>query len=223
MLPLSLLSLLGLQFMHASLSSATVFEDMKQIDIGNPQIEGRFALKNQEMKIFAGGADIWGQRDEFHFSYLAMKGDFDFTTRILSLSRANAYSKAGIMARAGLEADDAHVFFQVFPNNAPRNRNQGGFEFQYRKNKSGESAAIYPPEEGVADVYQIDFAATWIRLKRTGDQFEAYMSKDGEHWYCYTSFGQSMPQTLFLGLAVTSDDAGTLTEARFSSRIALNR
>jgi len=46
----------------------------------------------------AGGVDIWGVKDEFNFVYVERTGNFDLVSRIESLTAANQYTKAGIMA-----------------------------------------------------------------------------------------------------------------------------
>ena len=53
-------------------------QKLKHTDIGNPAIAGKADITAKGFDITAGGADIWGKRDEFHFSYQTLKGDFDF-------------------------------------------------------------------------------------------------------------------------------------------------
>ncbi len=108
------------------------FTSLKNTDIGKLTKTGSSRINNNELEIVAGGSDIWGKHDEFHFSYKKLKGDFEMSVQIMSLSKAHLYTKAGIMARTGLSDSSQHVFFQVFPDNSPRNNNNGGCEFQYR-------------------------------------------------------------------------------------------
>ena len=116
----------------------------KQTDIGNPALPGSSSFQDNGLQLIAGGADVWGVKDEFHFSYIEKAGDFDLVARIESLSSPHTYTKAGLMAREELSENSRHIFFQVFPNNKPRNKNNGGYEFQYRQIKAGEMKAIYP-------------------------------------------------------------------------------
>ena len=39
-------------------------------DVGAPGLAGKLIQSAQEITIVAGGEDIWGPRDEFHFAYL---------------------------------------------------------------------------------------------------------------------------------------------------------
>ncbi len=189
----------------------------KQTDIGSPVIAGTFNISESGFDITAGGADIWGTKDEFHFSYQSLKGNFDMSVQILGLSKANQYTKAGIMARADISDNSQHVYYQVFPDNSARNKNNGGCEFQYRSVKGGEMKAIYPDPKTAGNQFEVAFPNTWIRLKRSGDIFESYISNDSKSWKLYSTFTLKMPVELFVGPAVTSHNVSGYTTAKFGS------
>jgi hypothetical protein len=191
-------------------------KSLKQTDIGNPTIAGKVNITDTGFEITAGGADIWGTRDEFHFSYQTIKGDFDLSVQILNLSAAHMYTKAGIMARTDLNDNSQHVYYQVFPDNSPRNHNNGGCEFQYRAIAGGEMKAVYPDINTAGTRFNVAFPNTWIRLKRSGNVFESYFSSDNKTWILYSSYTLNMPEKLFLGVAVTSHDSNKPTTAQFS-------
>jgi len=189
----------------------------KSADIGNPELSGSKEPMNDGIQITAAGADIWGVRDEFHFAYFEQNGDFDLVTRIESLSEANLYTKAGIMAREELSDNSRHIFFQVFPNNNPRNKNNGGYEFQFRLEKGGEMKAIYPAKFDGIPEFPVNYPNTWVRLKRAGNSFTGYYSANGKSWKIYTEFTMDMAQKIYLGLAVTSHNTNEKTKAIFSN------
>jgi regulation of enolase protein 1 (concanavalin A-like superfamily) len=187
----------------------------KSNDIGNPDLAGTPVTGNDKIEITAGGADVWGVRDEFHFAYFEQNGDFDLVTRIESLTAPNLYTKAGIMAREDLSDNSRHIFFQVFPNNNARNKNNGGYEFQYRMEKAGEMKAIYPAKFDGVPEFPVNYPNTWIRLKRLGNDFTGYYSADGKTWKIYTEFTMQLAQKVYLGLAVTSHDTKKTSTAVF--------
>lgn len=187
----------------------------KNTDIGNPAMSGSFEIKDDGISIIAGGADVWGTKDEFRFSYFEQTGDFDLATRIESLTAPHLYTKAGLMAREDLSDNSRHIFFQVFPNNNPRNKNNGGYEFQYRQEKSGEMKAIYPARFDGTPEFPVNYPNTWIRLKRTGDEFTGFYSTDGKTWKKYTSFTLKLSPKIYLGLAVTSHNVNATATAVF--------
>jgi hypothetical protein len=190
-------------------------ESFKHTDIGNPAIAGTVKVLKDGFDVTAGGADIWGTKDEFNYIFVERAGDFDLVSRIESLSAPHLYTKAGLMAREDLTPDCRHIYFQVFPNNNPRNKNNGGYEYQYRIEKGGEMKAIYPKSFEGTPEFPVAFPNTWIRLQRTGNDFTGYYSADGKTWKVYTTFSLVLPAKLYLGLAVTSHEVKDIASAKF--------
>lgn len=189
--------------------------DFKHTDIGNPSISGTVTESEKGFDITAGGADIWGVKDEFNFVYIVKSGDFDLAARVENLTAAHQYTKAGLMAREELTPGSRHIYFQMFPDDKPRNKNNGGFEYQYREVADGQMKAIYPASfEGTPD-FPVTFPDTWIRLKRVGNQFTGYTGTDGRSWKEYASFSLNLPEKVYLGAAVTSHKTTEITTAKF--------
>ena len=203
-------------------SKTLPFSELTFTDIGAATKPGKATIKNDEVEVVAGGADIWGLNDEFNFGYKKLKGDFDISVQIKSLTKPHQYTKAGIMARVDLTDDSEHVYFQVFPDNSPRNKNNGGCEFQYRKEKRGEMKAIYPNPETAGNKFDVNFPNTWIRLKRNGDIFESYIGNDNKTWKIYSTFTLKLPNELLVGLAVTSHKSDEFTTVVFSNLVLNN-
>lgn len=189
--------------------------DFKFADIGNPEIAGTVSVTGGGFDITAGGADIWGVKDEFHFVYIEKTGDFDLAARVESLTATHLYTKAGLMAREDLTPGSRHIYFQIFPDNRPRNKNNGGFEYQYRQQTGGEMKAIYPARfDGTPD-FPVTFPDTWIRLRRVGNKFTGYTGTDGKSWKEYASFTIDLPKKVYLGPAVTSHKTTESATAKF--------
>lgn len=194
---------------------AISLKKFKCTDIGNPDVSGSSLIKDNNISITAGGADVWGVQDEFRFVYIEQTGDFDMVAQIESLTAPHLYTKAGLMAREDLSDNSRQIFFQVFPNNNPRNKNNGGYEFQYRKEKSGEMKAIYPAKFDGVPEFPVNYPNTWIRLKRVGSNFTGLSSADGKTWKVFTTFTMEISKKVYLGLAVTSHDSKTSATALF--------
>ena len=193
------------------------FNSFRGTDIGKNTLPGMAKVENNELVVNASGADIWGSHDEGYFEYRKFKDDFDVRVQVVNLYKTHLYAKAGLMARASLDDDSRHVYFQVFPDNSPRNKNDGGCEFQYREKKGEDMEAIYPNSETAGNKFDINFPGTWIRLKREGNLFTTYISNDNKSWYLYSTWEQPMPAKLFVGMSVTSHDASNYTTAHFAS------
>lgn len=180
-------------------------------DIGSPSMAGSTTRNGEQVTIVAGGSDIWNNSDQFHFAYQQRTGDFDISVRGESVTQANLYTKAGLMARESLSANSRHVYALLFPSNAARNNNTGGFEFQYRNTTGGGSTAVYP----AVPQPLVNYPNSWLRLKRTGDTFIAYWSPEGVNWTEFARTTLALPQTLYFGLAVTSHTTTATTTAKF--------
>ena len=126
------------------------------------------------------------------------------------------------MAREELSDNSRHIFFQVFPNNNPRNKNNGGYEFQYRMEKDGEMKAIYPAKFEGVPAFPVNYPNTWIRLKRVGNEFTGYYSMDGKTWKIYTEYTMELAQKIYLGFVVTSHDTKKTSTAIFRNITNLN-
>lgn len=196
-------------------NKAVPLKKLKSTDIGKPALQGKTILLNGGLEITAGGADIWGKKDEFRFAYFEHSGDFDLAARIESLTAANLYTKAGLMARENLMGSCRHIFFQVFPDNRARHNNNGGYEFQYRSLNGGEMLAIYPSDAEGSPEFPVNYPNSWIRLKRTGNEFTGFYSADGMNWKVYTTFKMEISKKIFLGLAVTSHNVNEQATAVF--------
>ena len=184
----------------------------KSIDIGNPSHAGSAKTAVAGEEIIAGGKDIWGTNDQFRFTYQQWQGDFDVAVQVRSLTAPHLYARAGIMARADLSDNSQHIFFLVFPDNRPRHNNTSAYELQYRETKAGGSRGIYPPPDSTSPLFPVEFPHSWLRLSRTGNEFTSFVSEDGSHWKPYASYSMTLPQTVHLGLAVTSHtDEATVT------------
>jgi len=194
---------------------AIPLKKFRSADIGKPAIAGSTKVLTDGLELTAGGADVWGTRDEFRFSYLEHTGDFDLVARIESLTAPHQYTKAGLMAREQLSDNCRHIFFQVFPDNKPRNKNNGGYEFQYRAEHDGGMKAIYPASAEGTPEFPVNYPNTWIRLKRSGNEFTGFYSSDGKTWKAYATFNLELSQKIYLGLAVTSHNVKESATAVF--------
>src|SRR5256885_14930426 len=77
-------------------------------DVGAPKIAGAASYNptTQDYTLTAGGANMWAARDEFHFVWKKLRGDFIVRTRVEFLAPGvNNHRKVGIVARPSLDAD----------------------------------------------------------------------------------------------------------------------
>lgn len=176
------------------------------LDIGNP-VAGATTDLGDGYQITAGGADIWGTSDQFRYAQEQRSGDFDVAVKVVSVAPTDLYTKAGLMVRDSLAANARHILALVFPSNAARNNNDGGYEFQSRDTTGGNASALYPP----LPQPRVNYPDTWLRLRRSGDTFTAYSSADGDSWLLYATKILALPNTVYLGLALTAHSGSGIT------------
>jgi hypothetical protein len=186
------------------------------IDVGSPLRGGRTTRTATGLEIEAGGADIWGHRDEGHFAFTPVDGNFEASVRIHALSMADVYTKAGLMLRASLAEGSAHVMLLAFGDNQPRNHNNGGLEFQSRLTDDGACTGIYPPQPlPPQPEFPVNFPRVWLKLVRAGATFTSLASTDGLTWRKFCVHRQELPTQAYLGLAVTSHHPEQTVRAAF--------
>ena len=171
-------------------------------DVGNPTPAGSTTTvtDGSAYDVTAGGTDIIGSTDRFHFAHQQRTGDFDVKVRVASLERAHEWTKAGLMARESLSAGSRNVFVMATPD-------INGYRMSSRYSDGGTTVA-----NGVG---LVSYPNTWLRLKRVGEVFTGYRSADGLRWTLVGSRSLTLPETVYFGMAVTSHNAQRTTVAQF--------
>src|SRR5690242_3968534 len=108
----SLLFVLSLFISPMIMSQSSVGIFSNHADIGKPKIAGNasFNANDQSYDLKAGGYNIWFNRDEFHYAYNKIKGDFILTANFKLVGKgADPHRKIGWMIRAGEQEDAAHM------------------------------------------------------------------------------------------------------------------
>src|SRR5688572_2552958 len=83
-----------------------------QIDIGRPRRSGSasYDAQRQSYLIAGSGQNMWNDRDDFHFVWKRMTGDFILSTRARFIGKGvDAHRKIGWTIRPSLETSSAHV------------------------------------------------------------------------------------------------------------------
>lgn len=152
--------------------------------------------------ITAGGDDVWAGADAFHFVYQPMSGDGEISAFIsdLTLPTGAAFSLGGVMIRADLSATAMHATMMTTTQNKAK--------FRRRVTTGATTTLSDGPSEGTQPF------RTWVKVKRVGDTFTAYLSSDGVTW---NQVGPSqviaMPANTLVGILALRNGAaaGTMT------------
>lgn len=159
-------------------------------DLGSVTRPGSIQTNSSGGIILTGsGAGIGLRRDDGYFAWTRQEGDFDVAVRIESLTTPDLFGRAGLMARASLEADS--LFAGVFATTSV-----AGTLFQARlaAASNGRQGGVHPAQ----------YPAAWVRLQREGNLFTGAASSDGVHWTRLDSATLNLTEPVYLGLAITS-------------------
>ncbi len=179
------------------------------IDIGGPLPAGSdsYDASTQTYTVSAGGANIWGNADEFRMLAAPLSGDGSIVARLVSQQATDPWAKAGVMLRASTSAGAINAAVLVTPAN--------GITFSYRSTQGGATIRPTPLPAGAAPA--------WVRVARSGSTLTGYYSTATvaprpQDWIAFASVDiPALPATLQAGLAVTSRVSGTASTCVFSN------
>lgn len=189
-------------FSMAQSNVAGIFQN--HADIGNPKVKGD-VVSNNEMQTYnikAGGYNIWFNRDEFHYAYNKIKGDFILTAnvKLLGLGK-DPHRKIGWMVRASEQEDAAHICAVV--------HGDGLTVLQWRRLRG---AYMRDPQD---EIFSSKKNVEIIQLERMGKTFIMRIANAGEP---LQEIGRTdaieMPDEALAGLFVCSHNADVQEEGQ---------
>lgn len=168
--------------------------------IGGATPAGSFAPVPNGFNVSGGGADLGGTSDQVQFNYLPRTGDFDVMVRLDSMTLADPWSEAGMLAREDLTPGSRSASVMATPTIS-------GCYFQSRSATNGATS--------LSGSFPANYPNTWLRLKRTGSVFTGYAGFDGQSWTQLGTATIAMPATIYFGFAVSSHNLGQTATAAF--------
>jgi sugar lactone lactonase YvrE len=176
-------------------------------DLDSPGAAGSAIYSGGTFTVNGSGADIAGTSDAGYFIYQSASGDCNITARVVSFTGIVAdWAKAGVMIRQSLDPNSKFSY-----GDFTRNVSGGVQTFTHLRRITTGGGAAQNAGGGGAPPY-------WVRVVRTGNYFRVYVSSTGSSW---TSIDGDIPITMsgtvYIGLAVTSHQAGALSTAVFDN------
>lgn len=173
-------------------------------DIGNPKYPGSdvFNKTDQSYTISGSGYNIWFGRDEFHYSYNTLKGDFILTANFEFTGKGTEpHRKTGWMVRASAN-DNSPQVSAVFHGN-------GLTALQWRKSAGEEMTESGNEIVASGSGYQI------LQLERSGKVFFMRAARYGEPFETIGTFeANGLPDEVLAGLFVCSHNSDVTEEVK---------
>ncbi len=171
-------------------------------DVG-ASVEIRDSTSGQSVVVSGGGTDIFGTSDSFVYTYTKLAANGVLEAKLEDFVAPNQWSKAGIMIREGLDPSARNLLLLV--------SGQMGAVFQARSVSGASTQVIgYDPS--------VSANAAWLRMRRSGDQVIAELSKNGQNWVRFSTHTFASTGSLLIGFAVAanSSTASSVAMATFS-------
>jgi Tol biopolymer transport system component len=169
-------------------------------DVGSPRLAGS-ALYNgfsQEYTLSAAGVNLWGPRDEFHFVWKRLTGNFVVQARVELLGTGvDPHRKLGVMVRSTLDADSPYADAVV--------HGDGLTSLQLRRAKGAATEEIRSTLTG-ADVLQ---------LERRGDRVTLRAARFGEPFTASELDALALGDEVYVGLFLCSHNPDVVERAVF--------
>jgi len=168
-------------------------------DIGSPKLAGHatYNAVSQEYSITAGGLNMWANRDEFHFLWKQLKGDFIVQARVEFIGKGiDPHRKLGWIARSSLDADSAYADATV--------HGDGLTSLQFRRTKGAITEQVRSPAT----------APDFLQFERRGNDYIFSAARFGEPLAtCRTNL--ALGEDLYVGLFVCSHNSNVTEQATF--------
>ncbi len=165
-------------------------------DIGSPSPAGgqSFDPNTNTWTLTAGGTDIAGTSDQFHFVWTTLTGDGSVSVLGRHPDEHELQREAGVMLRAGTDPGAPNYAVFVSPGS--------GIKVQERNLLGGTTVKLANPG-GTTPAF--------LKVTCVGNTFTAYTSPDGSTWTLIagSTFTMAIGPTLLEGLADTSHHNGT--------------
>jgi hypothetical protein len=143
-------------------------------DLGDTRVHGvATPLEDDRLQLTFGGSGFSGRRrgrgDQFHFRYLAVTGDFEFSCRLLTTEGLALPGRVGLIARENMDALAASAAVACEERIARTTELMG-------RDQPGDNMSVIGQSERAV------LGASWLKLSRSGDKFRGYESIDGADW-----------------------------------------
>src|SRR6185369_3974979 len=191
-----LIAVAPILFQHTQVGT---FSD--QTGIGNPIRTGHatYDATKDEYTIEGAGANIWANRDEFHYVWRRLKGNFILTANAEFIGKGvEPHRKIGWMIRSSLADDSPHGSAVLHAD--------GLTSLQFRKTKGA------PTEESVSKVK----AANVLQLERNGNTYRMSVARFGDV-LTTDEVSLDLGDEVYVGLFVCSHNKDVSEQAVFSN------
>ena len=196
------LAVLGDAAQAQSLSPVGIFD--AQADIGQARRgSAAFDPSAQTYLVAGSGQNMWNDRDDFHFVWKRLSGNFILSTRARFIGKGvEAHRKIGWTIRPSLEANSPHVTAAL--------HGDGLMSLQFRRTAGGAT-------EDMKSRDSLPDADAVIQLERRDGVYVMSVARFGDTLTSQELQSASLPDTVYVGLFVCAHNDTVVERATFSN------
>lgn len=168
--------------------------------VGSPDKKGsvQYNAEEQEYTMEGASGNMWFDKDDFHFLWSKMKGDFIVTAQVEFLTKGvDPHRKVGWMVRHSLEANSPHINAVV--------HGDGLTSFQYRRSPGAQTEQKETEQKG-PDV---------IQLERKGTVYTMSVAHFGEPFKQVEVTDLALGDDVYVGIFLCSHNEQAVEKAVF--------
>jgi hypothetical protein len=177
---------------NATSASQTILDDAlppewREVDIGASRVPGSTRHESGTFTVRGAGFNIDGEADSFHYVFKPVRGESEIVAEITSIQYTHPNAKAGLMMRENLGEYSRNVMIALTAMNG------GALQFRSAERANTEDirlATLFPPQ--------------WLKLRRRGNEFSAFVSANGRTWFLVEKIPMEMNENFYVGLASAS-------------------
>src|SRR6267378_821215 len=171
-------------------------------EVGRARGSASYDPQHQKYLVAGSGQNMWDARDDFHFVWKRMSGNFILSTRARFIGAGvEEHRKIGWTIRSSLDPRSAHVTAALHGN--------GLMSLQFRR----ETSRI---TEEAKSTDSLPGADAIIQLERRDGVYFMSVAQFGDTLVTQRLAGVSLPDTVYVGLFVCSHNATVTERAVFS-------
>ncbi|MEY7848953.1 ATP-binding protein [Natrarchaeobius sp. A-rgal3] len=146
----------------------------------------------------ADGANIWRHWNDFYFVHTTVDDPVSIRGRVADIEEVDAFSKAGVMIRDGLDDASTYGFVGATPG--------FGTEVLWRTRRG---------EDGISQQLREELRSEWFRVDLLDGYVTCFVSRDGREWTPIDQRRIEQTTPVHVGLVVCSVVSGHSCEATF--------
>jgi len=186
--------------------TASVTTGLANLDVGKASPGGSGTYADDVWTVRGAGTGIWTHGDDsFHFVYKPVRGDCAIIAKVASVDNTQPHARAAVMIRDSLSPNAANrAWIGITPGQK--------FESYMHGWTAIRGGANW--EKPSRDIGQRTY---WVKIERLGKVITTFTSPDGVSW-AVAGVGEygKMGENAYIGLAVSSEAPGTLSNATFT-------